>query len=157
MSVDTYQPLIYITTEVNNITTSGKVQDGGDGTYYLSLAREETIKTVYMCISMFGIPANFLSLIAIMTSPKMRAKPFNILIVHQSFADLCACACAFAVQLLHPSYDGVVGKINSKQQTALSLKLCHMIKLKSCEFKTSIQNFIQLQNCCTVMVSKHKR
>ena len=83
-------------------------------TYYLSLAREDVIKTVYMCISMFGAPANLMAIIAIITSPRMRTKPFNILIIHQSFADFCACGCIFVVQLTRPSYVGLLGKILDK-------------------------------------------
>ena len=99
----------YTTSPNVTIGSSDHPRVDHDETYYLSLAREHTIQTVYMCISMVGIPANLLALIAIASSPKMRAKPFNMLIIHQSSIDLCACSFAFGLQVLHPSYEDFIG------------------------------------------------
>ena len=81
-----------------------------DEAFYMSMEREENMKIVYMAISLFGIPGNILTLVAILTSQKMRGKPFNMLIVHQSWIDLCCCLCAFCVQVVSPSYNGTLGK-----------------------------------------------
>ena len=91
------------------IPTAPDVDHQEDDTYFMSMEREDVMKMLYMVISMFGIPGNIVTLIAILTSPKMRAKPFNILIVHQSWIDLFACVCAFLVQIVEPGYTGIIG------------------------------------------------
>ena len=78
--------------------------------FYMSLETERLIETIYACVSIFGIPGNILTLLAILTSPQMRAKPFNLLIVNQSCIDLCSCLCGLLVQYIKPRFaSGIEG------------------------------------------------
>ena len=79
-----------------------------DDLFYMSLERDQLIETIYACVSIFGIPGNVLTLVAILTSPQMRAKPFNVLIVNQSLIDLSSCLCGVMVQYVKPTFDSTL-------------------------------------------------
>ena len=79
---------------------------------YFTLKREELIETIYTCVSIFGIPGNVLTLVAILTSSQMRVKPFNLLIVNQSIIDLCSCTIGLLVQHIKPEFEsGLKGQL----------------------------------------------
>ena len=61
--------------------------------------RSTDIKIMLLTISSFGIPANIMVAIIIISTPAMRRKPFNIFILHQSFVDFIASAVTFFLQL----------------------------------------------------------
>ena len=65
--------------------------------------REEIMKFIYIAVSVFGIPGNLLALLAISTSPRMRKKPFNLLLVNQSVIDLCYWICG-VIQVIQPEF-----------------------------------------------------
>ena len=76
----------------------------GDDGLYFKMSRVENIKMIYICVSVFGIPGNVLTLLAILTSPRMRKKPFNLLLVNQSVIDLCYCICGVLNQVIQPEF-----------------------------------------------------
>ena len=76
----------------------------GDDSLYFRMSREEAIKIIYICVSVFGIPGNLLTLLAILTSPRMKKKPFNLLLVNQSVIDLCYCICGVLNQVIQPEF-----------------------------------------------------
>ena len=65
---------------------------------------EESIRFISIGISVFGIPGNLLTLLAILTSPRMRKKPFNLLLVNQSVIDLCYWICSVLNQVIRPEF-----------------------------------------------------
>ena len=75
-----------------------------DSSFFIQQNREETIRLIYICVSVFGIPGNLLTLLAILTSPPMRKKPFNLLLVNQSAIDLCLCICGVLIQVIQPEF-----------------------------------------------------
>ena len=75
-----------------------------DDIFYMTLETDKLIKTMYVCVGIFGIPGNVVTLIAILTSPRMRRKPFNVLIVNQSVLDMAFCLCGVLVQYIKPTF-----------------------------------------------------
>ena len=68
---------------------------------YIPPLREEVVRIITIAISSFGIPANFCVVIIIGMTPTMRAKRFNMYVMHQSVIDLCACCITLLSQIYY--------------------------------------------------------
>lgn len=99
-----------ITEIFNNATyEEGITESNNEDPLFVFTRRDEMIQTVFFSTSSFGIPGNVLTLLAILTSPKMRVKPFNLLLVIQSFNDACACLVTCLLQSFTPTFGGKWG------------------------------------------------
>ena len=72
----------------DTVTTSYTTGEEFDSQQFNTHDKSEQIKTVFAAIGMFGCPSNLLVIMVVLASPRMRGKPFNILIVHQACIDL---------------------------------------------------------------------
>ena len=69
-------------------------------------------------LAIFGVPGNLLTIVVLLSSHHLRAKPINRFLVHQSTLDLCACILTFMEEL------------TSKYPVMHSPFLCHYILSK---------------------------
>ena len=95
-----YESSTWSSLDGDNTTSSSE----DDNIKFTPLHRGETIRLIYIGFSVFGIPGNLLTLLAIITSPQMRKKPFNLLLINQSVIDLCYCICGVLNQVIQPEF-----------------------------------------------------
>lgn len=78
------------TLQIENFTLSSEMSSVGDviDEEEIRISRTDTMKIVFMIFGAAGCPGNLFTIFVILNSPKMRRKPFNILIAHQSLIDL---------------------------------------------------------------------
>ena len=58
------------------------------------------LEIMYYIVCFLGIPGNIVTIIVLLSSPKLRRKPVNLFLVHQSFIDLAACCLTIVEEVL---------------------------------------------------------
>ena len=61
------------------------------------------ITTVYIIVGMCGIPGNIITIIVMLSSPRMKKKPINRFIINQSLIDLVVCSISVLLQVVDSS------------------------------------------------------
>ena len=70
-----------------------------------SIDKDTYLETTFIVVSIIGLPGNLLSLIVIISSQKMRRKPFNMFIIHQSAIDFLSCLTTLLLQFYNKTSD----------------------------------------------------
>ena len=82
---------------LTSVTISGVTESAGLGDL-LIMETASYLKIVYSILSAIGLPGNLLTVIVILYSSRMRKKPFNMFIIHQSCIDFLSCLVTLLLQ-----------------------------------------------------------
>ena len=82
---------------LTSVTISGVTESAGLGDL-LIMETASYLKIVYSILSAIGLPGNLLTVVVILYSSRMRKKPFNMFIIHQSCIDFLSCLVTLLLQ-----------------------------------------------------------